>query len=98
MFQALRGAESCGRLPGIRAKARTANFTGRGPHSELAGLLRGGEGGIPMGEHWFWGTLTVVCLLWYSTMTIYVAIRGASDIQTMLKNLAQLRQDKPNGV
>lgn len=51
-----------------------------------------------MGEHWFWGTLTVVCLLWYSTMTIYVAIRGASDIQTMLKNLAQLRQDKPNGV
>jgi hypothetical protein len=39
----------------------------------------------------FWGLLTITCLVWYSTVTIYVGIRGASDIKNMLSRLDQLR-------
>lgn len=38
-------------------------------------------------SHWFWAGLTLVCLLWYSTVTIYVAIKGMTDIRTMLRKL-----------
>lgn len=42
----------------------------------------------------FWGLLTLAVLIWYSTITIYVAIRGVLDIRNML---ARLRQDRaPN--
>jgi len=40
-------------------------------------------------DHWFWGATTLVCLAWYSTITIYVAIRGAADIRAMLRRLRQ---------
>lgn len=40
-------------------------------------------------NHWFWGALTLACLVWYSTITIYVAIKGASDIREMLRRLAR---------
>lgn len=40
-------------------------------------------------NHWFWGVLTLACLVWYSTITIYVAIRGADDIRQMLRRLAR---------
>ena len=40
-------------------------------------------------NHPFWGLLTLAVVLWYSTITIYVAIRGAADIRQMLKNLKQ---------
>ncbi len=39
-------------------------------------------------EHWFWGATTIACLAWYSTITIYVAIRGAADIRNMLRRLS----------
>lgn len=39
-------------------------------------------------NHWFWGTITLVCLIWYSTVTIYVAIKGAADIRNMLRKLS----------
>ncbi len=39
-------------------------------------------------NHWFWGLLTLACLVWYSTVTIYVAIKGAGDIRQMLRRLA----------
>jgi hypothetical protein len=39
-------------------------------------------------EHPFWWLLTAACLIWYSTVTVYVAIRGASDIRQMLARLA----------
>lgn len=42
-----------------------------------------------MKEHWFWYLLTAACVLWYSTITIYVAIRGVADIRTMLRRLAE---------
>jgi len=40
-----------------------------------------------MWEHLFWWTLTVACVLWYCTITIYVAIMGAGDIKQMLTHL-----------
>jgi len=41
-----------------------------------------------MGEHWFWWLLTAACLVWYSTIAVYVAIRGVFDIRSMLKRLS----------
>ena len=38
-------------------------------------------------DHWFWGATTLICLTWYSTVTVYVAIRGAADIRAMLRRL-----------
>lgn len=40
-------------------------------------------------EHWFWFLLTCAVLVWYSTVTVYVAYRGAKDIFTMLGNLSR---------
>ncbi len=40
-------------------------------------------------NHWFWGLLTLACLVWYSTITIYVAIKGAGDIRQMLRRLSE---------
>jgi hypothetical protein len=37
----------------------------------------------------FWKLLTAVCLLWYGTITIYVAVRGARDIKAMLRKLSE---------
>jgi len=42
-------------------------------------------------NHWFWGFLTIACLAWYSTITIYVSIKGAGDIRDMLRRLAQAK-------
>jgi len=39
-------------------------------------------------EHWFWGGLTIACLAWYSTITIYIAFKGVGDIRSMLRRLA----------
>ena len=41
-----------------------------------------------MGEHWFWWLMTAACLVWYSTITVYVAIRGVFDIRGMLRRLS----------
>lgn len=38
-------------------------------------------------EHWFWLLLTITALLWYSTVTVYVAVRGMRDIRTMFRRL-----------
>jgi len=38
--------------------------------------------------HWFWGAITLICLAWYSTVTVYVAIKGARDIRNMLRRLS----------
>ena len=44
--------------------------------------------------NWFWLGLTIACLIWYSTITIYVAIKGYRDIKSMLKRL-QDGQNEP---
>jgi hypothetical protein len=42
-----------------------------------------------MPEHWIWWTLTAACMVWYSTITVYVSIRGVIDIKDMLRRLSQ---------
>lgn len=48
-------------------------------------------------DHWFWLALTVACVAWYSTITIYVAVRGVLDIRGMLQRLAQNGRDDETG-
>ena len=50
-----------------------------------------------MSDHWFWLILIIAVVAWYSSVTIYVAIRGAKDIRTMLSDLAR-RQEESNDV
>ena len=40
-----------------------------------------------MNDHWFWLVLTAACVIWYSTITIYVAVKGVKDIKSMLRRL-----------
>jgi hypothetical protein len=40
-------------------------------------------------NHPFWGVLTIAVLVWYSTITVYVSIRGATDIKDMLRKLKE---------
>jgi hypothetical protein len=42
----------------------------------------------------FWWLLTVACLAWYSTITVYVSIRGAWDIKNMLARLQAMKTDR----
>ena len=39
----------------------------------------------------FWWWLTMACLVWYSTITVFVTVRGAYDIKHMLARLRELR-------
>ncbi len=47
-------------------------------------------------NHPFWYLLTLTVLGWYSTVTIYVAVRGAYDIKHMLSTLAERDSGKPS--
>ena len=42
-----------------------------------------------MKGHEFWWLITAAVMVWYSTITVYVAIRGALDIKHMLRRLAE---------
>jgi hypothetical protein len=44
------------------------------------------------GEHWFWWLLTAACVVWYSTITVYVSIKGVSDIRGMLQRLGEMKE------
>ena len=39
--------------------------------------------------HPFWWCVTAAVVVWYSTITIYVSIRGLHDIRGMLKRLSE---------
>jgi hypothetical protein len=41
-----------------------------------------------MPKQWFWWLMTMACVVWYSTITVYVAIKGFADIKQMLRRLA----------
>lgn len=47
-----------------------------------------------MKDHWFWWMLTLAVLVWYSTVTVWVAVRGTLDIRDMLRRLAQRPAEK----
>jgi len=38
---------------------------------------------------YFWLIMTIAVLVWYSTITVYVAIRGALDVKQMLRRLGE---------
>jgi len=42
-----------------------------------------------MPKHFFWWLITMACLAWYSTVTVYVAIKGIADIRNMLARLGK---------
>lgn len=35
----------------------------------------------------FWKLLAAACLVWYSTITVYIMVRGFKDIREMLRKL-----------
>jgi hypothetical protein len=37
----------------------------------------------------FWWLLTMAAVIWYSTVTIYVSVRGAGDIRGMFQRLGR---------
>lgn len=47
-----------------------------------------------MHEHPFWRLLTMACVVWYSTITIDVTIKGVADIRGMLRRLSARRRDE----
>ncbi len=49
-----------------------------------------------IGKHWFWWLMTAAVVVWYSTITIYVAVRGTLDIKHMLARL-EAAQDENTG-
>lgn len=38
-------------------------------------------------SHWIWALVVFGCLVWYTLVSIYVAIKGAVDIKSMLAHL-----------
>jgi len=46
--------------------------------------------------HSFWFWLVWACVVWYSTITIYVSVKGAFDIRQMLRDLKE-RGEKRDG-
>ena len=40
-------------------------------------------------NHPLWGLLTLAVLVWYSTITVYVGVRGIVDIRQMLRKLKE---------
>jgi hypothetical protein len=53
--------------------------------------------GSMLREHWVWGGLILAVLLWYSTVTVYVAVKGIGDIRSMLKALGERKRPADNG-
>lgn len=41
----------------------------------------------------FWWIVVMGCLVWYSTITIYISIRGVRDIRSMLSRLKELNEE-----
>lgn len=48
-----------------------------------------------MRTHVFWWFLMLAVMVWYSTITIYVTIRGVMDIRQMLRRLKESGGEKP---
>ncbi|NLF67558.1 MAG: hypothetical protein GX575_00740 [Candidatus Anammoximicrobium sp.] len=46
-----------------------------------------------LSRHPVWGLLTLAALAWYSSVTVYVAIRGSMDIKHMLRSLSDQQRD-----
>ncbi len=42
-----------------------------------------------MPDHVFWWFLTMASVVWYSTITVYVSVKGVADIRDMLRRLSE---------
>jgi hypothetical protein len=42
----------------------------------------------------FWWYVIVACLVWYVTVAVYVAVRGAFDIKHMFERLGRLQSSE----
>lgn len=42
----------------------------------------------------FWWLLTMACVVWYTTITVYIAVQGLRDIRGMLGRLKALNQEE----
>lgn len=51
----------------------------------------------PSDTHWFWLALIVAVVVWYSTITLWVASRGALDIRTMVRRLDEENDRREGG-
>ena len=40
-----------------------------------------------MSAETFWFFVMIACLVWYSSITVYVAVRGAYDVRSLFRNL-----------
>jgi len=40
-------------------------------------------------SHWFWLLVTAAVMIWYSTITIFIAWKGIKDIKEMLARLGR---------
>ncbi len=40
-----------------------------------------------MSARFIWWLLSWACVVWYSTLTVYVAVKGFADIKRMLRKL-----------
>ncbi len=46
---------------------------------------------VSLPVHLFWWLLVMACVIWYGTITVYVAFRGSADIRRMLRHLGSLK-------
>ena len=44
-------------------------------------------------DHWFWLTLSIFCIVWYMTITVFVAVKGFSDIKVMFIKLSRQKDE-----
>ncbi|MEQ1851130.1 MAG: hypothetical protein ABMA01_05995 [Chthoniobacteraceae bacterium] len=47
--------------------------------------------------HGFWFLLVWACVVWYSTTTVYVSVRGLRDIRRMLRDLVARGERRDGG-
>ena len=50
------------------------------------------NGGEAVSAEFFWKLMTIAALVWYSSVTIYVSIRGVTDIKEMSRHLGKQKK------
>jgi hypothetical protein len=43
----------------------------------------------------FWWLMVMACVVWYTTITGYVAVKGGYDIKHMLRRLSEEQDEEP---
>lgn len=41
----------------------------------------------------FWWIMTILALVWYLVVSLYVGVKGGADIRHMTQNLAKLKDE-----